>query len=54
MSVKKHGQVIQEGMVKKGGLNPKPSTPRPQEPPKAQSIRSVESPKVHSPDNISK
>jgi len=27
---------IDEGMVKKGGLNPKPSTPRPAEPPAAQ------------------
>ncbi len=26
---------IQEGIIKKGGLNPKPSTPRP-DPPKAQ------------------
>lgn len=29
--------IINEGMVKKGGVNPKPSTQRPAEPPKAQS-----------------
>jgi hypothetical protein len=28
--------IIREGMVKKGGLNPEPSTPRPAEPPKGQ------------------
>lgn len=28
---------VNEGMVKKGGVNPRPSTPRPPEPPKAQS-----------------
>jgi hypothetical protein len=28
---------IEEGMVKKGGTNPKPSAPRPKEPPKGQS-----------------
>lgn len=27
---------IQEGMIKKGGVNPRPSTPRPLEPPKGQ------------------
>lgn len=29
--------IINEGMMKKGGVNPKPSIPRPAEPPKAQS-----------------
>jgi len=27
---------LEEGTFKKGGVNPKPSTPRPAEPPKAQ------------------
>lgn len=38
MADRKKGGVkkIQEGMVKKGGLNPKPSTPRPAKPPKPQ------------------
>lgn len=34
---KKLGRIkIQEGMIKKGGLNPKPSSPRPPVPPKGQ------------------
>ena len=32
----KAGEDIKEGMVCKGGLNPKPSIPRPSKPPKAQ------------------
>jgi hypothetical protein len=35
-AVNKNLQKIDEGMVKKGGINPKPSTPRPAEPPKGQ------------------
>lgn len=30
---------LEEGMFKKGGINPKPSTARPAEPPKGQSSK---------------
>ena len=36
---------IKEGSVLKGGINPKPSTPRPSEPPKGQRPQQISKPK---------
>lgn len=42
------GKNINEGTVKKGGINPQPSTPRPANPPKGQN------PPQHTDDSTSK